>query len=250
MTSKYLVKFYFTTLLIGVIVTTIASLIVDYQEVTERLFTGDVPGFFLNILWIIGYGLLIATVSQIAFFIYLFLNPLGMGLSKRFWPYIQLLLVIYAVFDLFYVRYLAVGDDLNLLSYIFVPIFVVVAGFVVARYKNQVTAGRDIFIPSLFFMIFMTSITLLPFSSESTEWIYRSVFTLVICNAFQLLWLPKYIEQSKRDRKERNVEIKADRKERVRQAHEAEEKRNEDKEQAKIKKRNAMKFKNKVRKPK
>lgn len=246
MTSKYLVKFYFTTLLIGIVITTIASLIIDYQEVTSLLVNGDIGAFFLNLLWILGYGLLIATVSQFAFFIYLFLNPLGMGLLGRVWPYLQLLLVIYAAFDLFYVRYILFVDELNLLTYIWVPIVVIVGGFLVAKYKNDMTDEKNVFIPALFFMIFMTSITLIPFSAESTDWLFRSIFTLVIANAFQLLMLPKYVEASQADKKRRGVETKADRKERARKKVAEEMAVKEQAETSRKNTRNKM-FKNKVR---
>lgn len=246
MTSKYLVKFYLTTLLIGVVITTIASLIIDYQEVTSMLFNGEIAGFFINLVWILGYGLLITTISQFAFFIYLFLNPLGMGLLGKIWPYLQLLIVIYAVFDLFYIRYIAIGDELNWVTYMWVPIFVVVAGIVVARIKDKQTTEKNVFIPALFFMIFMTCITLLPFSAESTEWLYRSIFTLVITNAFQLLSLPNYVEASKADKERRGVETKSDRKARQRLQEQQEREAKRLKEESQKNTRNKM-FKNKVR---
>ncbi len=246
MTSKYLVKFYLMTLLIGVIITTIVSLIIDYQEVTSLLVSGEVVAFLINLVWILGYGLLITTISQFAFFIYLFLNPLGMGLLGRVWPYLQLLLIIYAIFDLFYVRYLTVGDDLNWLTYMWVPIFVVVAGIVISRIKDKQTTEKNVFIPALFFMIFMTSITLIPFSSESTEWLYRSIFTLVVTNAYQLLSLPSYVEASKADKARRGIETKADRKERQRLQEQQTLEAKRLKEESQKKTRNKM-FKNKVR---
>lgn len=246
MTSKYLVKFYFTTLLIGVVLTTIASLIIDYKEVTSLLVEGEFAGFFLNLLWILGYGLLIATVSQFAFFIYLFLNPLGMGLLGRVWPYLQMLLIIYAAFDLFYVRYVMFGEELNLFAYIWIPILVVVVGFLVANYKNKTTPGKNVFIPALFFMIFMTSITLIPFSAQSTDWLFRSIFTLVIANAYQLLMLPKYVEASKADKEARGVETKSDRKERERQKRAEEIATQKASEESQKRTRNKL-FKNKVR---
>lgn len=246
MTSKYLVKFYLRTLLIGVIITTIASLIIDYDSVTSLLFEGEIGGFFLNLLWILGYGLLIATVSQFAFFIYLFLNPLGMGLLGRAWPYVQLLLVIYAAFDLFYVRFVFFGDELSLFSYIWVPIVVVLVGIIVAKYKNDTTKEKNVFIPALFFMIFMTSITLLPFSAQSTDWLFRSIFALVATNAFQLITLPNYVAASKADKEARGIETKSDRKERERKKKEAELVAKKEQEASQKKTRNKM-FKNKVR---
>ena len=212
MTSKYLVKFYFRTLLAGMIITTIVSLFTEYDNVTRYLFEGQIGEFLAGVIWFLGYGLMIATVSQVAFFVYLFLHPLGMGIFGRIWPYVQLLLIMYAIFDLFFLRfdYFGVGQD-QLWSFIWVPIIVVAAGFVVARMKDKSVKDAKLFIPSLFFMIFMTSVTLLPFLNvEDTSWIYRSIFTLIICNALQLLTMPKYIEASEREKRARGRTTKSD----------------------------------------
>ncbi|MDK6864029.1 MULTISPECIES: KinB-signaling pathway activation protein [Nosocomiicoccus] len=206
MSSKYVVKFYFTTLIIGVIASTFISLFTEYENVTSHLFKGDFSEFFVGLIWIIGYGLIIATVAQVVFYIYLFINPLGLGIFRSFWPYVQILLIMYAIFDLFYLRFFKVGKDHgSTFEFIWIPIIVVIVGFVVAYVKNK-QVEKNIFIPSLFFMIFMTSLTLLPFISvEDTTWIYRSIFTVLILNAYQLLRLPKYIEASREDKIARGI---------------------------------------------
>lgn len=252
MTSKYLVKFYINTLLIGMIITTVVSLFTEYENVTSYLFEGQVGEFLAGVIWFLGYGLLVATVSQVAFFVHLFLHPLGMGIFGKIWPYIQLLLIMYAIFDLFYLRFYNIGvEQGQVWSFIWIPIIVVVAGFVVARIKDKSTEGAKLFIPSLFFMIFMTSVTLLPFLNvEDTSWIYRSVFTLIICNALQLLTMPKYIEASEKEKKERgrvtksdiNVEKRAKMRKEMEQKHKKEAEQDE--------KRKSMKYKNKTRKAK
>lgn len=249
MTSKYLVRFYFRTLLLGMVVTAIISLVTEYQNVTRYLFEGQFGEFFAGLVWFLGYGLLIATVSQVAFFIYLFLHPLGMGIFRKLWPYVQLLLVMYAAFDLFYVRFYRVGAEAGQVwSYIWIPILVIVSGFIVARWKDRESPGTQLFIPALFYMIFMTSVTLIPFITvEDTSWIYRSVFTLIICNAFQLLMLPKYIEASEKEKAERGRVTKADINEQKRIEREQEQKAQKDKEKAQVKKRSTMNYKNKTR---
>src|SRR5699024_3110097 len=162
------------TLLAGMIITTIVSLFTEYSNVTRYLFEGQIGEFLAGVIWFLGYGLMIATVSQVAFFVYLFLHPLGMGIFGRVWPYVQLLLIMYAIFDLFFLRfdYFGVGQN-QLWSFIWVPIIVAAAGFFVARMKDKSVKDAKLFIPSLFFMIFMTSVTLLPFLNvDDTSWIY------------------------------------------------------------------------------
>lgn len=248
MTSKYLVKFYFVTLMIGAVITTAISLVTEYDNVTIFLFQGEFVNFLVGLIWLIGYGLLIATVSQVVFYIYLFIHPLGQGIFKRAWPYVQLILVMYAVFDLFYLRFRQVGiDHGSTWSFIWIPIIIVIAGIGFAYYKNKITKS-NVFISSLFFMIFMTSLTLIPFISvEDTSWIYRSVFTVILTNAYQLIRLPKYIDDSKKEKKQRGRITRSDindqKREKLRK--EAEEKRA--KEEKQIKTREKMGYKNKTR---
>lgn len=212
MTSKYLVKFYFTTLLIGTVISTVISLILEYENVTSYLFTGEIGEFLAGLVWFITFGLLIATISQIAFFIYLFIHPLGMGIFRSFWPYIQLLLIIYAIFDLFYFRFYEVGvDQGSVWGFMWIPIMMVLFGILVARYKNQQVKDANVFIPSLFFMVFITAITMIPFIVvDDTSWIFRSVFAILIMNAYQLIKLPDYIEASQQEKEARGRITKSD----------------------------------------
>ncbi|WP_026859040.1 KinB-signaling pathway activation protein [Jeotgalicoccus psychrophilus] len=248
MTSKYLVKFYFVTLMIGAVITTAISLVTEYDTVTKYLFQGQFGDFFAGFVFLVGYGLLIATVSQVVFYIYLFIHPLGMGIFRKAWPYVQLLLIMYAVFDLFYLRFRQVGiDHGSTWSFIWIPIIIVLAGVGFAYYKNKITAA-NVFISSLFFMIFMTSLTLIPFISvEDTSWIYRSVFTVILTNAYQLIRLPKYIEDSKKEKEQRGRVTRSDINDQKRAEFkkEAEEKRA--KEESQIKAREKMGYKNKTR---
>lgn len=248
MTSKYLVKFYFVTLMIGAVITTAISLVTEYDTVTKYLFQGEFGDFFAGFVFLVGYGLLIATVSQVVFYIYLFIHPLGMGIFRKAWPYVQLLLIMYAVFDLFYLRFRQVGiDHGSTWSFIWIPIIIVLAGVGFAYYKNKITAA-NVFVSSLFFMIFMTSLTLVPFISvEDTSWIYRSVFTVILTNAYQLIRLPKYIEDSKKEKEQRGRVTRSDinDQKRAELKKEAEEKRA--KEESQIKAREKMGYKNKTR---
>lgn len=251
MTSKYLVKFYFTTLLIGTVISTVISLILEYENVTSYLFTGNIGEFLAGLVWFITFGLLIATISQVAFFIYLFIHPLGMGIFKRFWPYVQLLLIMYAIFDLFYFRFYEVGVDEGFVwGFMWIPILMIAVGIVVARYKNNQIKETNVFIPSLFFMIFITAVTMIPFVVvEDTSWIFRSVFAILVMNAYQLIKLPDYIEASEKEKKERGRITKSDINEEKRQ--ELRKERDEKAEQERLEKQKKKNIKsNKKKEPK
>lgn len=249
MTSKYLIKFYLKTLLIGTIISTIISLFVEYENVTAYLFRGEIGEFLAGLVWFITFGLLIATISQVVFFVYLFIHPLGMGIFRRLWPYVQLLIIMYAIFDMFYFRFYQVGLDTgHVWSFMGIPIFIVIAGIVVARYKVKITGDRRIFIPSLFFMVVMTSITMIPFIFvEETSWIARSVFPIIVMNAFQLIMMPKYIEASEKEKKERGRITKSDINEERRRKEKEKLKEAQSKEKAQVKTRGKLKYKNQTK---
>src|SRR5699024_5925053 len=221
----------------------------EYQNVTRYLFEGQMGAFLAVLFCFLGYCLCIVTVRQVVFFLYLFLHPLGMGIFGRIWPYVQLLLVMYAIFDLFYLRFYRFGlESGQVWSFIWIPILVVAAAFIVAGMKNKASEGTNIFIPALFYMIFMTSITLIPFLRvEDTSWIYRSVFTLIICNAVQLLTLPSYIEASEKEKEERGRITKSDINEQKRAELKQQEADQKKKEESQTKKRKSMKYKNETR---
>lgn len=50
MTSKYLVKFYFRILLLGMIITAAVSLVTEYQNVTQYLFEGQIGEFLAGLV--------------------------------------------------------------------------------------------------------------------------------------------------------------------------------------------------------
>jgi KinB signaling pathway activation protein len=249
MTSKYLIRFYFKTLLIGTIISTIISLFVEYENVTSYLFSGDIGEFLAGVIWFITFGLLISTISQVVFFVYLFIHPLGVGIFRKLWPYVQVLVIMYAIFDMFYLRFYRVGLDTgHVWGYLGIPVVIIIVGIFVARYKVKATGDSHIFIPSLFFMIVMTSVTMIPFIFvEDTSWIARSVFAIVVMNAFQLIMMPKYIEDSEQEKKERGRITKSD--------INAEKKRKEKekiegdraKEKAQVSTRNKLNYKNKTK---
>src|SRR5699024_5202347 len=56
-----------------------------------------------------------------------------------------------------------------------------------------------------------TAVTMIPFMVvDDTSWIFRSVFAILVMNAYQLIKLPDYIEASEREKKERGRSTKSD----------------------------------------
>lgn len=206
MTLKNLGKFYGITLLIGLVVTVIVSLVFGYDKLTVYLVRGEFGEFLAALIWFMGYGLLTASISQLAFFAYLFIHQMGQGIFKGGWNAIQVVIILFAVIDLVYFRYLRFGQkDGDILKFIWIPILIVLFGIIVSLYKNKLT-GKNVFIPALFFMIVMTTVELIPFLKvKDMMWLYCTIFALLLCNAFQLLSLPKYNKASYEERKARKI---------------------------------------------
>ncbi|WP_414050908.1 KinB-signaling pathway activation protein [Macrococcus animalis] len=207
MTLKNLGKFYGITLLIGLLSTVIVSLVFGYDKLTIYLVKGEMGEFLAALVWFMGYGLLIASISQLAFFAYLFIHQMGQGIFKGGWNAIQVVIILFAIIDLVYFRYLRFGkQDGDILRFIWIPILIVIFGIIVAIYKNKLT-GKNVFIPAMFFMVVMTTVELIPFLKvKDMMWLYCTIFSLLLCNAFQLLSLPKYNRLSYEERKARKIE--------------------------------------------
>ncbi|WP_239724138.1 MULTISPECIES: KinB-signaling pathway activation protein [unclassified Mammaliicoccus] len=203
MTLKYLIQFYRNTLLIGVIVTYISSLIFGYDKVTKYIVAGEVGEFVAASIWFVVVGLLVATISQLAYFIYLFINQLGIGIFGKIWPHVQIVVTVFAIFDLVYFRFLRFGGTDQIISFIWLPIVVIIFAIITSNIKNK-QSKKNLWIPSMFFMIVMTTVELIPFLRvEDTSWIYLTIFGLLLCNSYQLIMLPKYNELSLEERKKK-----------------------------------------------
>nr|WP_237687733.1 MULTISPECIES: KinB-signaling pathway activation protein [Mammaliicoccus] len=188
-------------MLIGVVVTYLSSLIFGYDKVTKYLFAGDIGNFIAASVWFIVVGLLVATISQLAYFIYLFINQLGIGIFGKIWPHVQIVVTIFAIFDLVYFRFLRFGGTDQILSFIWLPIVVIVFATITSNLKNK-QSKKNLWIPSMFFMIVMTTVELIPFLRvEDTSWIYLTIFGLLLCNVYQLITLPKFNALSLEERK-------------------------------------------------
>nr|WP_275583973.1 MULTISPECIES: KinB-signaling pathway activation protein [unclassified Mammaliicoccus] len=190
-------------MLIGVIVTYISSLIFGYDKVTKYIVAGEVGEFVAASIWFVVVGLLVATISQLAYFIYLFINQLGIGIFGKIWPHVQIVVTVFAIFDLVYFRFLRFGGTDQIISFIWLPIVVIIFAIITSNIKNK-QSKKNLWIPSMFFMIVMTTVELIPFLRvEDTSWIYLTIFGLLLCNSYQLIMLPKYNELSLEERKKK-----------------------------------------------
>ncbi|BDG30432.1 KinB-signaling pathway activation protein [Parageobacillus thermoglucosidasius] len=194
MNSRKWVRLFLTTLAIGGITTAVIGVILNWGEYEKLFLRMDILEIAAVLMWHIGVGFIFSIISQMGFFAYLTIHRFGLGVfrSASLWNSVQIVLILFVLFDLVYFRYqvFAVKGE-SVVSYILIALFILLAGLVVAYVKSAQT-NRGAFIPALFFMVVVTVIEWFPaLRINDKDWLYLMLFPLLICNAYQLLILHK-----------------------------------------------------------
>jgi KinB signaling pathway activation protein len=201
LTSRNWVKLFISTLLVGGLTTGVVGFIVRWEEFAPLFTDFDILEILSVLFWLIGVGLIFSIVSQMGFFAYLTVHRFGLGIFKGLWNPIQIVLILFALFDLVYFRYKAFASEgESMLPYIGVAIFLLLIGLAVAVIKTKQT-NQHAFIPAVFFMVVVTAIEWVPVLKVNEEsWLYLMLFPLLACNTYQLLILHKLNEDSQKQR--------------------------------------------------
>ncbi|ETI69207.1 KinB-signaling pathway activation protein [Neobacillus vireti] len=206
MTSRNLVKLFWNTLLVGGVTTAIVGLFVRWHELQPYFVHFKIGDIISALIWLIVMGFLFSVISQMGFFAYLTIHRFGLGIFKSaaLWNGIQMVLILFGLFDLVYLRYVNFakpGD--SILPYLVPALFLLIVGLVVAWMKSKET-NREAFIPALFFMVVATLVEWVPVLNENAvNWFYTMVFALIACNAYQVLILHKLNKKSEQERQQR-----------------------------------------------
>jgi KinB signaling pathway activation protein len=203
-TSRNWVKLFLTTLTIGGLTTAIAGFIVRWSEFQPYFTEFKLLDILSATIWLIAMGFLFSVISQMGFFAYLTVHRFGLGIFKSTWLWngVQLILTLFVLVDFVYLRYVSfakVGD--SLLPYIGLAVLILVISLIVAYLKMKQT-NKGAFIPALFFMIVATIVEWVPvLRVNEKSWLYLMMFSLLACNAYQLLILHKLNARSEQERK-------------------------------------------------
>ncbi len=192
MNSRNWVRLFLSTLIIGAISTSIVGFALKWAEYKPLFISFDIIEILSILLWLIGVGFIFSIISQMGFFAYLTVHRFGLGIFKKLWHSVQLVIIAFVLFDLIYFRYQAFATEGDsLLPYVLVAIFLLLYGMLVAYIKMTMT-NKQAFVPALFFMYVVTTIEWFPALRVNDEsWLYLMLFPLLICNAYQLIILPK-----------------------------------------------------------
>jgi KinB signaling pathway activation protein len=204
-TSRNLVRLFFSTLLIGGLTTGVVGFIVRWDEFEPYFIHVQIIDIIMTLFWLAGVGFIFSIISQMGFFAYLTIHRFGLGIFKsaKLWNSAQIILILFVLFDLVYLRYtsFAKADD-SLFPYIALAGFLLLWGLSAAYVKAKQT-NKEAFIPALFFMTVVTTIEWVPvLRVNEANWIYLMLIPLLVCNTYQLLILHKLNEKS-------NLELQA-----------------------------------------
>lgn len=208
-TSRNVVKLFFTTLLVGGVVTVLTAFIVRWNEFLPYFTDFAIFKILSTAIWMFVLGMVFSVLSQMGFFAYLTVHRFGLGIfkSSSLWNGIQVVLILFALYDLVYFRYKAFAEEgEGILLYLAPAVMILIVGLVVAYFKMKQT-NKSAFIPAVFFMTVISIVEWVPaLRTDDPRWVYLMIFPLIVCNIYQLFILHKLNEQSEQERKERAKE--------------------------------------------
>ena len=189
MGSRNVVHLFFKTIGLGGLVGLITSFFISPNLYAVNLNPFNFMELLGLVLFYIGFGFLSAVVSQTGFYAYLFIHRFGIGLFRSFWPTVQVLLIVFVLFDLIYFPYKAYDGNVSVFWFILMSLSLLGIGWIVAR-KKAIETNRTAFIPALFLMIVITTIEWVPaLQVEGIDYAILMIVTLLICNTYQLFAL-------------------------------------------------------------
>jgi KinB signaling pathway activation protein len=205
-TSRNWVRLFLTTLGIGGLTTAFVGFIVRWNEFQPYFTEFKVFDILSTLVWLIAMGFLFSLVSQLGFFAYLTVHRFGLGIFKSvsLWNGVQVVLILFGMFDLIDWRYEKfAGSGTSIFPFFIPAIILIFIGLVVARLKMKQT-NKEAFIPALFVMTVVTLVEWVPaIKVNDNSWFYLMMFGLMACNAYQTLVLHKLNEQSRVEREKR-----------------------------------------------
>lgn len=187
---------FWTTLLLGGVIGGIFGVAFNWRELTGE----GAVNFLLGALMLFGFGCMFSVISQMGFFAYLTVHRFGISMfrSPSLWNGVLVVIVAFVLFDLFFFRFQAFRTpEESAVDYIWTPLFLLAVSWVVAFLKKRET-NRVAFIPTLFFMVVVTTIEwYYTLKTNDPAWVWPVLAVLLACNAWQVLLLHRLLENKK-----------------------------------------------------
>jgi KinB signaling pathway activation protein len=182
-----------TTLLLG----GLGGILVGLIFASDKLLEGGMANFFMGSFMQMLYGMTISIVAQMGFFAYMMINYLARGLFKTasLWKSIQVFLVLFAFFDMVYLRYTLLGEDGSVWPFFVEPFLLLLVAVVTAYGKARLT-NQTAWVPTLFFMFVFSAIEWIPALKQFNVHATLSMLVpLLFCNIWQVMHLHRLVKR-------------------------------------------------------
>ncbi|MER2191752.1 MAG: KinB-signaling pathway activation protein [Solibacillus sp.] len=219
MTIRNWIKFAFWALIIGGGVNAIAALVIRWDFFMPYLVQGEIGEFLAAFVWMIILGFTMSVIAQAGFFAYLTLHQVGVNIFRTLtlWNWVQVVLILVVLVDIVVFRFAPAAQYAgDWIIYTVLLLFLIGTAVFTAMKKVKLTNKPHILIPTMFFMVVVTTlewiIALMGRQGNIDTYVALLLFPLVAVNAFQILMLPKYNAQSEADRRKLEQRRKSRRK--------------------------------------
>lgn len=184
---RKLVKFLLNTFFIGGVTGLLISFIVRWDDYATYLNPIDWMEISGLLIFFVGLGLTFSVISMTGYFAYLFVHRFGLVLFRSYWSIIQIGLIAFILFDLIYFPYRGSDGQIGIFWLILGVALFFLYSWIVARVKRKET-NQSAFIPTLFFMIVMTTLEWTPaLIAEGTDYVWLMFAPLLVCNTYQII---------------------------------------------------------------
>ncbi len=174
--------------------------ILDFNTHIQDLSNGQFGGLFMLF---IAAGIW-TVIAQMGFFAYLTIHRFGLGIfnSTQLWNRVQVVIILFALFDLMFFRHLLFAQEGETMGgYAIMPLFLLVYGLIVAYIKSKDT-NWTAFIPTLFFIVVVSMIEWIPALRENDPtFLWSALVPLLVANTWQVLVLHRLHEQPNTSKK-------------------------------------------------
>lgn len=187
MNIRKLIKFLFNTLIIGGAAGLIISFAVKWDSYAAYLNPFDAMEILGLLIFFIGLGFTFSVISMTGYFAYLYIHRFGISLFRSFWPTVQILLILFVLFDLVYFPYRGSDGEIAIYWLLLGVALLFVVSWFIAKLKQKET-NKSAFIPTLFFLIVITTVEWTPaLMAEGSDYIWLMLAPLFICNAYMII---------------------------------------------------------------
>ncbi|KIL39735.1 KinB signaling pathway activation protein [Gordoniibacillus kamchatkensis] len=195
MTLRKWFHLFWTTLLLGIVLGLAAGLILSVGQFELAMPGLRAIGF--NMLYMILVGATVSILSQMGYFAFLIVRYVGLGIirNKKTWDLLQWALVVIAMFELVSLRYIQFGG--SWFAYVPLAAVMLAVSLLVAYWKVKLTNANG-FLPTLFYMYVVTILEAIPaLRTNNASGIFFMLVPLLGCNAWQILILPRILQNQK-----------------------------------------------------